>query len=270
MGIFFCKDNDNYEKISYISRSSSSKVYLIKSKRKLNKKKQKVCKEFKITIDVFNPDFTDIIHFLHNNPHRNIIEIQEIKYNFNKPLVYQNVHLPSISMYMEYIENDLFEYHINNNISFEDRKNIGYSIVEAVEFLHSNNIIHGDLKLENMMIDKNNNVKLIDFEASIYNDSCALNNSILKTTMDFLSPEKYFNEDIGFYNDIWALGLVFYILFEYELPFLCKQLVNEQQTPHISFQLKDDCFKHLILNMLNYDPKKRFTIKEVKEHAFWI
>ena len=269
MGNLFCKDRNTYEKITYLSKSYSSNVYLTNSKRKRGKKR-KVCKEFKVLIDIHNPNFADIIHFLKTNPHKNIIEIQEITYNFDKPILYKNIHLPSISIYMEYIKNDLFEYHMIHNLTFEKKKKISHNIIEAVEYLHSNDIIHGDLKLENMMIDNNDNVKLIDFEASVFTHSYIPNNSILKTTMDFLSPEKYFDQDIGFYNDIWAIGLILFILFEFELPFLCQDLINEKKTPHIAFQMKDNCFKDLILNMLNYDHKKRFTIKEVKEHVFWL
>ena len=271
MGNISCKDRDKYEKITYLSKSGSSKVYLLNSKRKRKSEKQKVCKEFKTTIDIHNPCFTEIIFFLKTNPHKNIIEVHEIKFDFNKPILYKNTHLPSISIFMEYIEHDLFEYHTTNHISYEAKKNIGYDIVEAVEYLHSNNIVHGDLKLENMMIDKKNTVKLIDFEASVYTNSCTLDLSLLKSTMDYLSPEKYLYQNIGLYNDIWSLGLVLYLLFEYELPFQLKDLIiNEGKTPEILFTIKDHCFKDLIFKMLNSDPEERLTIKEVKEHVFWI
>lgn len=269
MGNIFCKERDKYKKITYLSKNESSKVYLLNSKRKIRDKNIKVCKEFKTTIDIHNPCFTDIIFFLKTNPHKNIIKIQEMKFDFNKPILYKNTHLPSINIFMEYIEHDLFEYHTNNHINFQAKKDIGYNIVEAVEYLHSNNIVHGDLKLENIMINKKNIVKLIDFEASVYIDSY-LDHSLLKTTMDYLSPEKYFNQNIGLYNDVWALGLVLYILFEFELPFQLEDLINERKTPEIRFSVKDNYFQDLILKMLSYDPEERLTIKEVKEHIFWI
>lgn len=73
---------------------------------------------------------------------------------------------------MEYVEGQtLLEYaNSHYSLSNQDIRAILGQIIIAVEFLHFNNIIHRDLKCENVLIDKNKNIRLIDLNFSCPNE----------------------------------------------------------------------------------------------------
>jgi serine/threonine protein kinase len=66
-------------------------------------------------------------------------------------------------------------------------------ILKALSFLHKNNISHGDLKLSNIMIDKNQNIKLIDFAFSkMKSKKSQLTNDFVGTPA-YMAPEQLFS-----------------------------------------------------------------------------
>ena len=114
----------------------------------------------------------------------------------------------------------LGEYLIDNqnNISEVDIKNIFANIVNAVKFLHEQNIIHCDLKLDNILIDKYKNIKIIDFDLSRICKDEYLSNNIFGT-IQYIAPESY---DLCIYSkksDVWGLGIILYILITQKFPY---------------------------------------------------
>lgn len=86
-------------------------------------------------------------------------------------------------------------------------------ICEAVEFIHSKNIIHLDLKPENVLClsKTGNRIKLIDFGmARRYDASKKL--QVLFGTPEFVAPEIVNFDRIGFYTDMWSVGVICYVL----------------------------------------------------------
>lgn len=86
-------------------------------------------------------------------------------------------------------------------------------ICEAIKHMHERNIIHLDIKPENIMCQtkKSSNVKLIDFGLATKLDP----NEIVKIstgTAEFAAPEIVEREPVGFYTDMWAVGVLAYVL----------------------------------------------------------
>lgn len=88
-------------------------------------------------------------------------------------------------------------------------------------FLHKNNILHRDIKLDNILLDKNNNLKLCDFGISLkvnkdtfYTDRCG--------TPAYIAPEIIISKYKGFKSDYWSLGVTLFILLTASPPFKAK------------------------------------------------
>jgi protein-serine/threonine kinase len=137
--------------------------------------------------------------------HVNIIKTLDMDYDLNC-IVYEN-----------FIGTDMLDY-LNNNTQFDMKKNLRYfsQVLDGMEYLHSVGIAHLDMKLENIVIDENQNlVKIIDFGYSVIfrADNTKLEMSHRCGTECYFPPE--FHTKIHYQCekvDMWCLGIVFYNL----------------------------------------------------------
>jgi len=121
-----------------------------------------------------------------------------------------------IYMVMEYVSGgELFDHIINRgNYSEHDAALVVRQIIEAVAYLHSNNIAHRDLKPENLLCTGANNeiIKVADFGLSKEFDD---NNKALETmcgTPDYVAPEVLRGNGYTNAVDIWSIGVVTYVM----------------------------------------------------------
>lgn len=154
-----------------------------------------------------------------------------------------------------------------------------FDIVHGLEYLHSQGVVHHDIKPENLLVDSNDNVKVTDFGVSHevgHEDQSNSRKSYTGGTPAFSPPEI---SDItipfdGKIADIWSLGVTLYVIVFGQLPFEGETIIEILQNikekpvilpdfPSISPQLQD-----LILKMLIKDPRKRITIEEIKKHPW--
>ncbi|XP_019538730.3 PAS domain-containing serine/threonine-protein kinase isoform X2 [Aedes albopictus] len=136
-------------------------------------------------------------------------------------------------------------------------------IANAVAFLHSLNILHRDIKDENVIIDHNFHIKLIDFGSATFVQEGQLFSTFYGTT-EYCSPEVLAgNRYSGPELEMWALGVTLYVLMFFENPFVDVEeiLQSELIIPHeISEELE-----YVLLSLLDKNPKTRITIKELLE-----
>lgn len=106
----------------------------------------------------------------------------------------------------------------NNKISPIIIKKIFYQILKGVQVLHKNNIIHNDIKLENILINPRKHlVKLIDFGLSQFGKE-KVENTIFGS-LPYLSPEIVTSKLYSVYSDIWAIGILLFAMIEGRFPF---------------------------------------------------
>lgn len=120
-----------------------------------------------------------------------------------------------INFYFSLSGGELFERITSEGYSMSEAEVINYmrQICEAIKHMHERNIIHLDIKPENIMCQtkKSSNVKLIDFGLATKLDP----NEIVKIstgTAEFAAPEIVEREPVGFYTDMWAVGVLAYVL----------------------------------------------------------
>ena len=106
----------------------------------------------------------------------------------------------------EYVEGrnfkSLSEYDIKEKVKYYKM------LLEAVKKIHNNKIIHCDLKPNNIIIDKNNNIKIIDFGTSIIEGKKNLNYG----TPVYCSLEQLKGQKLNVQTDIYSLGVILYQL----------------------------------------------------------
>ncbi|XP_049301025.1 twitchin isoform X6 [Anopheles funestus] len=150
-------------------------------------------------------------------------------------------------------------------------------ICEAVKYMHERNIIHLDIKPENVMCQtrNTNQVKLIDFGLAT-----KLNpNEMVKIstgTAEFAAPEIVEREPVGFYTDMWAVGVLAYVLVSGLSPFAGETdidtLKNIKQGTwefdEVAFRdVSEEC-KDFIRRLLIKNTEKRMTAHECLMHVW--
>ncbi|XP_007906004.1 death-associated protein kinase 2 isoform X1 [Callorhinchus milii] len=152
-------------------------------------------------------------------------------------------------------------------------------ILDGVNYLHSKNIAHFDLKPENiMLLDKVPvpHIKLIDFGlAHRIEDGVEFKN--IFGTPEFVAPEIVNYEPLGLPADMWSIGVITYILLSGASPFLGE---SKQETltniTAMNYDLDEEFFSHtselakdFIKKLLVKDTRKRLNIKQALSHP-WI
>lgn len=196
---------------------------------------------------------------------------------------------------LEYADGgEIFDYLVTNGkMSEKKAKKYFKQILNAIDYLHKNNIVHRDLKAENLLLSKNGKVvKLADFGFSNYFEK----NSLLSTwcgSPPYAAPElfegRHYN---GPKADIWSLGVVLYVLVCGALPFDGHTLQSLRSVVDLSvvvclhflllllfrtrvlngkfripYFMTCDC-EHLIRHMLIVDPAHRYSIEKIKNHRW--
>eukprot|EP00041_Stephanoeca_diplocostata_P010380 m.165188 g.165188 ORF g.165188 m.165188 type:complete len:900 (+) comp18127_c0_seq1:535-3234(+) len=174
---------------------------------------------------------------------------------------------------MEVCAQDVLSRLCSTGVSSEVQARIyGRQLISAFEYMHHNNIVHRDLKAENMMLDKTNHLKIIDFGLS--NDMSG--RDFLDTqcgSMAYSAPELLACKPYGKAVDIWSIGVCLYVMLTGHLPFGNQDLTelhalmleDEYELPDIM----SDSLKDLFTRFFQVKPQHRITIKELWEHE-WI
>ena len=91
-------------------------------------------------------------------------------------------------------------------------------LVEALEHMQSNNVAHRDLKLENILIDEDLNLKITDFGFATYKDITSLNS--FRGSKTYMAPEIKENKTYnGAQADIFSAGVILWVLVQGFFPF---------------------------------------------------
>ena len=175
----------------------------------------------------------------------------------------------------DYVEGEQLLEHVLANGALKEKqaRKIFRQLLSAVLYCHKNSIVHRDLKIENVMLDKEGDVKLIDFGLSNFFDP----KEHLKTfcgSLYFAAPELLSGKIyVGPEVDIWSLGIILYVLLVGQVPFDDKNLHNlHNKIKAAKFDvpgyLSNDA-KNLIRRMIVADPKSRMKLQDILIHP-WV
>ncbi|XP_070200689.1 twitchin-like isoform X4 [Littorina saxatilis] len=150
-------------------------------------------------------------------------------------------------------------------------------VCEGLKHMHENSIVHLDIKPENIMCETNKaaNVKIIDFGlATKLNPDEIV--KVTTATAEFAAPEIVEREPVGFYTDMWAVGVLAYVLLSGLSPFAGEDdLDTLQNVKRCDWEFDEDAFsnvstegKEFIRSLLQKMPPKRMTVHESLEHPW--
>ncbi|KAL3982100.1 Fibronectin type III domain family protein [Acanthocheilonema viteae] len=174
---------------------------------------------------------------------------------------------------------ELFEKVSDERNRMSETDAVGYirQVCEALCHMHEMNYVHLDLKPENIMFitKKSDQLKLIDFGLAAKLDPKETV-KVTTGTAEFAAPEVVASEPVGFYTDMWSVGVLTYILLSGLSPFggetdeetirnvkKCDWNMDDPSFANISQDGKD-----FIKKLLMLDPKSRMTVHEALEHPW--
>ncbi|RMC12572.1 hypothetical protein DUI87_10093 [Hirundo rustica rustica] len=215
---------------------------------------------------------------------KEVIIAKSLKYSFQTK--------DRLCFVMEYVNGGELFFHLSRERVFsEDRTRFyGAEIVSALDYLHSGKIVYRDLKLENLMLDKDGHIKITDFGLCKEGITDAATMKTFCGTPEYLAPEapevtatNYHFEvlednDYGRAVDWWGLGVVMYEMMCGRLPFY-----NQDHEKLFELILMEDIkfprtlsadAKSLLSGLLIKDPNKRLgggpdDAKEIMRHSFF-
>jgi serine/threonine-protein kinase len=142
-------------------------------------------------------------------------------------------------------------------------------ILEALEYIHSKGVVHRDLKPENVMVDPNDNIKLIDFGIAANAKSRRLTFAKLSQTMgtpDYISPEQVKGKRGDARSDLYALGVMLYEMLTGKVPFtgenafliMNDRLLNNPLPPREIDPTITPQLQEIIYRAMERNPKSRY------------
>ena len=178
---------------------------------------------------------------------------------------------------MEYLRGTDLKSGIRKHGALDCKKvaQIGSQIAQALSVAHKHDIIHRDIKPQNIMVQPDGNIKVMDFGiARAKNSHLTQDNSVLGTA-HYVSPEQTQGKELGPTTDIYSLGIVMYEAATGQVPFqgddaisVALKQVNEQPKPPSQLNpAVDPSLESIILKCMQKNPAARFQTADELYHV---
>nr|XP_006203557.2 serine/threonine-protein kinase 33 isoform X1 [Vicugna pacos] len=227
---------------------------------------------------------------------RSAVKLLEQEVNILKSVKHQHIiHLEQVfetpkKMYlvMELCEDGELKEILDRKGHFSENETkwIIRSLASAIAYLHNKDIVHRDLKLENIMVkssfidandEMNLNIKVTDFGLAVKKQGRS--EAMLQTTCGtpiYMAPEVINAHDYSQQCDIWSIGVIMYILLCGEPPFMAsseEKLFELIRKGELNFKKSvwdsiSDSAKSVLKQLMKVDPAHRITAKELLDNQW--
>lgn len=175
---------------------------------------------------------------------------------------------------LTYINGDTLKHYLNDvkRLSENEARRYINQMTSALNYMHSQNFLHRDIKLENTVLQSGGKVFIVDFGLSV--DVSFLENPNMCGSPTYMAPEILLKHGITLSADIWSLGIClcylvtgchpYHMSFKDNYATLYFKILQGSTLP--SF-LSEEC-RDLIQRMLSLDPYNRISTEEILAHAW--
>lgn len=193
------------------------------------------------------------------NNHKNIIKL--ISYKEYNEKIYE--------IELEYCE--LGCLYQNYNINWKIKLNYSSQIISGLNYIHNNNIIHGDLNSSNIIINKNGIIKICDFGGSKF-----VNEDIeVMDTIPYVSPEQIKLGKISFKSDIYSYGIILLemiynerLFLNYDISEIINIIENDKvlEVYNINIKKTPIMYKNILKKCLSINVENRIDTNNCKKY----
>ncbi|SCV25978.1 probable protein kinase CHM1 [Fusarium fujikuroi] len=275
------KDDPNisYSKQKKIGQGASGSVYVAKIKetavgiardilRAQGPRAQVAIKQMDLAHQPRKELIVNEIMVMKDSRHRNIVNFLDAFLRNNNAELW---------VVMEFMEGGALTDVIDNNpsISEEQISTICHETCRGLQHLHSQNIIHRDIKSDNVLLDARGNVKITDFGFCAKLTETKSKRATMVGTPYWMAPEVVKQKEYGPKVDIWSLGIMAIEMIESEPPYLNEEplkalyLIATNGTPRLKKPEKlSKELKAFLSVCLCVDVKSRASADELLAHDF--
>ena len=252
----------NYILEKKIGKGSFAQVYRAYKKENENEKyaikvvninslKQKIIDNFKLEINI-----------LKSISHENIVKLYD---TLEKNNIFYLV--------LDYCDGGDLNKFIKKNkkLSYEYTQFLYQQIVKGMKYLYDNNIIHRDLKSQNILLNTNCIAKITDFGFVTVKDENMMMNTLCGSPL-YMAPEIMKSKSYGANIDLWSAGILLYEMLVGETPFTAENIYSlmkkiEECNIYFPEYISEEC-QELILSLLKINPNERMTFDDFFNHPF--
>jgi serine/threonine protein kinase len=186
------------------------------------------------------------------------------KYDFFPKIISSFQDYDNIYIITTYYDGKTLNYYKNDNITEEQIKFVSACTIQSLSYLREKKIIHRDIMMKNIIMDKNKYFNVIDFSFSIFYSEKDNDKKYMITYTRVTPPEIMKFKTFDYNSDYYRLGSVIYYLIFKKYP----KLVNNIKNIKVDYK-KVKNYSHNCINFLNKllisEPKKRIGYKDINE-----
>ena len=244
-----------------IGKGSFSTIYKCKN---INDNKSYALKEIIIEKNKHKLNIKREFEIMRKLNHKNIVKIHD---------VILDTHLSNIYFIMDYYEyGDLSKFLNKKPLKEKFTRKYMKQLSNGLEYLLENNILHRDLKPQNILLSKNYDIKITDFGFATYYNKNTIINTLCGSPM-YMAPEIITKNGYDYKSDLWSVGIILYEMIHGYTPFNVSNFIDlvieiKKKNITIKVNVSESC-QDLIIHLCVTNPKNRITWQEFFNHPWF-
>jgi hypothetical protein len=175
---------------------------------------------------------------------------------------------------MELCRGEFYKYlRTRQPLDEEETRGVMKQLITGMQYLHSNGIIHRDLKLSNLLLTHSFDLKIADFGLAVKLQDANSEQKTMCGTPNYISPEIVSRLPYGLASDTWSIGCMMVTMFTGSPPFQSEQIKSTlERVTRGEYSLPSNISssaRSMITSLIQKDPKRRPSMSNLLKHEFF-